>query len=117
MATTKTFDLPNGDKATLYPYDGSKIRESLKSLVKQGIHIKMGDTDLLNSIEFQMASCKAVLKSYEEKQPDGTFKDLSDSDRSKFINDRPKVTNWLVKKAQEFAGEVDKEFEEDSKNS
>lgn len=116
MATTKTFDLPNGDKATLFAYDGAKIREALKSLAKQNIHISMGDTNLLNSIEFQIASGKSVLKSYEAKQEDGTFKEFSELEKAKLINERPKIVNYLVKKAQEFAGEVDKEFEEDSKN-
>ena len=115
MATT--IDLPNGDKATLYPYDAAKIREALKALARQNIHINMGDTDLLNSIEFQIASGKSVLKSYEVKQEDGSFKELSDLEKAKLVNERPKIVNWLVKQAQELAKDVDKEFETDSSNS
>jgi hypothetical protein len=116
MATTTTIELPNNDRATIYPYDASKIRESLKALAKQNIHINMGDTSLLNSIEFQISSGKSILKSYEVKQEDGTFKELSELEKAKLINERPKITNWLVKKAQELANDVDKEFEDDSKN-
>ena len=111
MATT--IELPNGDKATIHPYDAAKIREALKSLAKQNIHISMGDSNLLNSIEFQIASGKSILKSYEVKNADGTFKELSELEKAKLINERPKITNWLVKKAQELANEVDKEFEAD----
>lgn len=115
MATT--IELPNNDRATIHPYDASKIREALKALAKQNIHISMGDSNLLNSIEFQIASGKSILKAYEVKQDDGTFKELSELEKAKLINERPKIVNYLVKKAQELAAAEDKEFDLDSFSS
>ncbi len=113
----KTIDLPNGDRATIHPYNAQKARESLKALAKDHIRISLGDGDLLNSIEFQIASGKAVIKEYEVKTGENEYKTLTPFERFKLIEERPKITNWLFKKAQEMATIEDAEFDEDSKNS
>lgn len=111
-----TLDLPNGAKATIVPFNTQKIREALKSLASRGVRVNMGDSDLLNSIEFQVASGRVVVKNYEAKQDDGTYKGLSDGERFKFLEEHPKITNYLVKEAQKLAASEDSEFEEESKN-
>jgi len=109
-------ELPNGDRASLEPYNVSRVREALKSLAKKNIRITSGDSDILNSLEFQIAAGKCVVKDYEVKQDDGTYKSLSDMDRTRLLEDRTKITNWLIKQAQELANNEDKMFDDDSKN-
>ena len=116
MATSTRVELPNGDFARIFPYDASRIRQALQTLQKQGVSISAGSTDLLSSILFQQESAKSILDGFEMKQEDGSFKELSPLERAKLINERPRVTNYLVKRAQELAAATDLEFEEDSKN-
>ena len=112
----QTFDLPNGDKASVYAFNAPKLREALKACAKQNVRISSTNTDILDSIEFQISAGRAILKSYEVKQEDGTFKELSDTEKYKLVEQRPKITAWLFKKANELAANEDKEFDEDSKS-
>ena len=110
---THTIDLPNGDRATLIPYNAAAIRTALKALAKQGIAVNMGSTDLLSSIEFQIASGKSILQSYSVKDGEG-FRDLSELEKAKLLHERPKIVNFLVRKAQELAASEDSEFDLDA---
>ena len=117
MSNVTTLELPNGDRARVHPNNALKLREALKSLAKNGERITTGDTDWLRGIEFQIALGKVVLVGYEIKNPDGTYTELSDSDKNKLVEQRPKITAYIIKRATELGTAEDSEFEEDSKTS
>ena len=111
----RTVDAPNGDQFTIAPFTPARLSEALKTLKAKGIEIKPGQTSLLEGIEFQNAVCRAVFVDWR-KSVGGALSDTTKFEREKLIGESPKIVNWIVKKAEGFAAEADKEFDEDAGN-
>ena len=111
-----TFDLTNGDRATVIPFSPPRLRDALIGLKKKGYAwVVDAPVDLLTAIEFSIESCRVVLKEYEQKNGD-SFKKLNDRERNTLIIEFPDLVKEINDKASELQNEDAKAKEADAKN-